>query len=66
MLRRLGINPSVLGGGLRGGLGTGGALPESGGPTAPPSASATQAYQQCLSQATGVAALQRCANLLAQ
>jgi hypothetical protein len=66
VLRRLGINPSVLGGGLRGGLGTGGALPESGGPTAPPSASATQAYQQCLSQATGVAALQRCANLLAQ
>jgi hypothetical protein len=66
VLRRLGINPSVLGGGLRAGLGTGGALPESGGPTAPPSASATQAYQQCLSQAAGVAALQRCANLLGQ
>jgi hypothetical protein len=66
VLRRLGINPSVLGGGVRGGLGTGGALPESGGSTAPPSASATQAYQQCLSQAAGVAALQRCANLLGQ
>ena len=66
VLRRLGINPSVLGGGLPGGLGTGGVLPKSGRSPAPPSASATQAYQQCLSQAAGVAALQRCADLLAQ
>jgi hypothetical protein len=66
VLRGLGINPSALGGALRGGLGTGGALPEPGGSTAPPSASATQAYQQCLSQAAGVAALRRCANLLGQ
>jgi hypothetical protein len=61
-MQRLGINPSVLGGAL----GNGGALPESGGSTAAPSQSATQAYQQCLSQASGVEALQRCAELLGQ
>jgi hypothetical protein len=66
VLRRLGLDPSALGGALRGGLGTGGVLPESGGSTAAPSASASQAYQQCLSQAAGVAALQRCADLLGQ
>jgi hypothetical protein len=66
VLRGLGINPALLGGALRGGLGTRGALPESGGSTAAPSASASEAYQQCLSQATGVEALQRCANLLGQ
>ncbi len=66
VLQRLGINPAVLGGSLRGGLGTGGVLPESGGSTAAPSQSAAQAYEQCLSQAAGVAALQRCANLLGQ
>jgi hypothetical protein len=65
-LQRLGINPSVLGGALGGGPGNGGALPESGGSTAAPSQSATQAYQQCLSQASGVEALQRCAQLLGQ
>jgi hypothetical protein len=65
-LRRLGIDPSQLGGALRGGLGTSGALPESGGSTAAPSGSAAQAYRQCLSQAAGVAALQQCANLLGQ
>jgi hypothetical protein len=63
-LQRLGINPSLLGGALRGGLG--GVVPESGGSTAAPSQSASQAYQQCLSQAAGVAALQQCANLLGQ
>jgi hypothetical protein len=63
VLQRLGLNPSTLGSALRGGLGTG-ALPESGGSTAAPSQSAAQAYQQCLSQAAGVAALQRCASLL--
>ncbi|HET9118934.1 MAG TPA: hypothetical protein VFN72_00245 [Solirubrobacterales bacterium] len=64
-LEGLGIDPSVLGGALGGGLGNG-KLPESGGSTAPPTQSATQAYQQCLAQASGVAALQRCAQLLGQ
>jgi len=63
-LRGLGINPSLLGA-LGGGLG-GRSLPESGGSTVPPSQSATQAYQQCLSQASGVTDLQRCAALLGQ
>ena len=58
-LQQLGIDPSALGGALGGGLGSGGALPESGGSTQAPGQSATQAYQQCLSQASGVAALQR-------
>jgi hypothetical protein len=65
-LQQLGIDPSALGGALGGGLGSGGALPESGGSTQAPGQSATQAYQQCLSQASGVAALQRCAALLGQ
>ncbi|HSD24137.1 MAG TPA: hypothetical protein VLB79_07400 [Solirubrobacterales bacterium] len=65
-LRGLGIDPSSLGGALRGGLGPGGPLPESGGSTAAPTQSATQAYQQCLSRASGVEALQRCAQLLGQ
>jgi hypothetical protein len=64
-LGRLGIDPSLLGGALRGGLGTG-VLPETGGSTQAPSQSATQAYQKCLSQAAGVAELQRCAGLLAE
>ena len=64
-LQRLGIDPAILGGSLRGGLGSS-LLPESGGSTAAPTQSATQAYQQCLSQAAGVAALQRCAALLGQ
>jgi hypothetical protein len=64
VLQQLGINPSVLGGALGGGSG-GGGLPDLGGSAAPPQ-SATQAYQQCLSQAAGVAALQRCAALLGQ
>jgi hypothetical protein len=63
LLRQRGIN---LGNALRGSLGTGGALPESGGTTKAPSGSATQAYEQCLSQASGQAALQQCANLLSQ
>lgn len=62
-LRGLGISPSVLGGALRSGVGT---VPESGGSTAAPSGSAVQSYNQCLSQASGVAALQRCAALLGQ
>jgi hypothetical protein len=65
-LRRLGIDPSILGGALGGGLGAGGALPGSGGSMAAPTQSPTQAYQQCLSQASGVEALQRCAQLLGQ
>jgi hypothetical protein len=65
-LQRLGINPAILGGALRGGLGSGGALPQSGGSTTAPSTSAAQAYEQCLAQARGVQALQRCAALLGQ
>jgi hypothetical protein len=65
-LQKLGIDPSLLGSALRGGLGTGGVLPESGGSTTAPTQSATEAYQQCLSEAQGVAELQRCANLLGQ
>jgi hypothetical protein len=65
-LQQLGIDPSALGGALRGGLGSSGALPESGGSTTAPSTSAAQQYQQCLSQASGTAELQQCANLLGQ
>ena len=63
-LRRLGIDPSGLGGAVRNGLGAGGVPPESGGSTPAPSQSATKAYQQCLSQASGGEALQRCAQVL--
>jgi hypothetical protein len=63
LLGQAGIN---LGRALRGGVGTSGALPESGGSTTAPSASAAQAYEQCLSQASGQAALQQCAKLLGQ
>jgi hypothetical protein len=66
LLDRYGIDLGNLGNTLRGGLGTSGALPESGGTTAAPSASATQRYQQCLQQATGQEELQRCAGLLGQ
>jgi hypothetical protein len=66
LFQSLGINPNQLGDALRGGLGTSGALPESGGSTAAPSASGVQAYEQCLSQASGSAALQKCAALLGQ
>ena len=61
LLQQHGLN---LGNALRGGLGTGGALPESGGSTTAPSASGVQAYEQCLSQASGTAELQKCADLL--
>ena len=63
-LRRLGIDPSGLGGAVSNGLGAGGVLPESGGSAPAPSQSATQAYQQCLSQASGGEALQACAQVL--
>jgi hypothetical protein len=66
LLDRYGIDLGKLDDALRGGLGTSGALPESGGSTAPPSASATERYQQCLQQASGAAELQRCASLLGQ
>src|SRR3954453_9781419 len=66
LFQSLGVSPGQLGGALRGGLGTSGALPESGGSTAPPSASGVQAYEQCLSQASGSAELQKCAALLTQ
>ncbi len=66
LFQQLGINPGQLGNALRGGLGTSGALPGSGGSTTAPGGAATQAYEQCLSQASGQAALQRCANLLSR
>lgn len=64
LFQSLGVNPGQLGNALRGGLGTSGALPESGGSTTAPSASGVQAYEQCLSQASGSAELQKCADLL--
>jgi hypothetical protein len=64
LFQSIGINPKQLGSALRGGLGTSGALPESGGSTAAPSTAGVQAYEQCLSQASGSAALQKCAALL--
>jgi hypothetical protein len=64
LLQQLGLSPSALGGALRGGLGSSGALPQTGGSTTPPSNSASQAYLQCLQQANGQSALQQCANLL--
>ncbi len=66
LFQTLGINPNQLGGALRGGVGTGGALPESGGSTKAPSPSGVQGYEQCLSQASGAAELQKCADLLSQ
>ena len=66
LFQTLGINPSRLGNSLRGGLGTSGALPESGGSTAAPSPSGVQSYEQCISQASGSAALNKCADLLSQ
>ncbi|MGA9635140.1 MAG: hypothetical protein WBQ41_07850 [Solirubrobacterales bacterium] len=66
LFQSLGVNPGQLGNALRGGLGSSGALPESGGSTTAPSASGVQAYEQCLSQASGSAALQKCAALLGQ
>jgi hypothetical protein len=63
LLRQRGLS---LGNALRGGLGTSGALPESGGSTTAPSNSGIQAYEQCLSQASGSEELQKCADLLSQ
>jgi hypothetical protein len=60
------LNVGGLGGAIRGGLGTSGALPESGGSTTAPSPSGVQGYEQCLSQASGSAELQKCADLLSQ
>jgi hypothetical protein len=64
LLQQFGIDPSQLGGALRGGLGAGGALPQSGGTQTPPSGDASQAYLQCLQQAQGEAAITECAQLL--
>ena len=66
LLQRYGIDLGQLGNVLRGGLGTSGALPESGGSPKAPTASATQRYQECLQQASGVDELQRCAAVLGQ
>jgi hypothetical protein len=64
LLEQLGVDPGQLGGALRGGLGNGGAPPQTGGATTPPSGGASQAYLQCLSQAVGQEAVQQCAELL--
>jgi hypothetical protein len=66
LTQSLGGGSGQLGNALRGGLGTSGALPESGGSTTAPSTSAIQAYEQCLSQASGSAELSKCADLLSQ
>jgi hypothetical protein len=66
LFQAIGINPRQLGNALRGGLGTSGALPESGGSTTAPSNSGIQAYEQCLSKASGSEELQKCADLLSQ
>jgi hypothetical protein len=66
LFQALGVNPGQLGNALRGGLGTSGALPESGGSTTAPSASGIQGYEHCLQQASGSAELQKCADLLGQ
>jgi hypothetical protein len=66
LFQAIGINPRQLGNALRGGLGTSGALPESGGSTTAPSNSGIQAYEQCLSRAAGSEELQKCADLLSQ
>jgi hypothetical protein len=67
LLKRLPTSPSQLGVGAgfpQGGVENGGALPETGGSTTAPENSAIEAYQQCLSQAAGQEALQKCADLL--
>jgi hypothetical protein len=66
LLDRYGIDLGNLGNALRGGVGSSGALPQSGGSTTAPSASATERYQRCLQQAAGAQALQQCAALLGQ
>ena len=66
LLQRLNIDPRRLGDSLRGGLRSGGALPETGGATTAPSGDAVKAYQSCLSQAQGQAELQECAELLGE
>jgi hypothetical protein len=66
LLQSLGVNPGQLGNALRGGLGTSGALPESGGSTKAPTPSGVQAYERCLQQASGQAELQKCSDSLTQ
>lgn len=66
LFQSLGVSPGQLDNKLRGGLGTSGALPESGGSTKAPTPSGVQAYEQCLSQASGSAELQKCGDLLSQ
>jgi hypothetical protein len=64
LLQQFGIDPSQLGGALRGGLGNGGVPPQAGGSTTPPSGGASQDYLNCLSQAQGQDAVQKCSQLL--
>jgi hypothetical protein len=60
LLEQIGIDPSQLGS-LGGGVG---GIPESGGATAPPTSSSSQAYIECLQTAQGQEALQKCAELI--
>jgi hypothetical protein len=57
LLEQIGIDPSQLGA-------LGGGLPESGGSTAPPTSSSSEAYIECLQTAQGQDALQKCAELI--
>ena len=57
LLEQIGIDPSQLGA-------LGGGLPESGGSTASPTSSSSEAYIECLQTAQGQEALQKCAELI--
>ena len=61
LLEQFGVDPSQLGGAIEGGVG---GLPQSGGETAPPTDSSTQAYLECLQQAQGQDELQQCSELI--
>jgi hypothetical protein len=67
LLQQFGVDPDSLGqlgGALGGGSGPGAGVPQAGGPPRGPSGSASQAYLDCLAQAQGADAVQRCASLL--
>ena len=64
--QRLGIDRRQLGGALRGGLGSGGALPQSGGSTKAPSRLGDAGVPAVPLAGPGSAALQQCAALLGQ
>ena len=62
LLDQLGIDSSLLGEGLQGGVG--GALPQAGGTTEPPSESSSQAYLDCLGTAEGAEEIRECGDLI--